>query len=360
MIPIIKRLLFGLIQKLLSTPFFVIDLLSPAFYLKRLRFKVVDCKESSSRNLAIFVVYQKNSLPFYVKNMIEALLANDVRVVVTVNGEANSHTRTYLEATCHRVIYRKNTGRDFGAYKDALSTEIIDRYQKIFLVNDSVFYFKKNLKKLIGEILENRQGWVSLSDNYNECYHAQSFFLCFGGEVLRSKVFNAFWNRYLPFNPRHYVIKYGELKLSQVLLDAGVHCHVINSGLYLRLRLGDLDGSELDHIKDFLPVAFLRRHPEVLIKQGRLLIQHLVFACESFPPTSHGLYPIFGILSGVAIFKRDLVLRCMTTVDEFRSLLEEMKLNSSEIDAALDELSLDARFHPRGLFEKINFRFDIL
>ena len=72
----IHKLLFLLVQKLLSIQFFVADLLSPSFYLKQLRFRVVDCKAMTSPHLAIFVVHQKNDLPFYVKNMVEALIAN--------------------------------------------------------------------------------------------------------------------------------------------------------------------------------------------------------------------------------------------------------------------------------------------
>ena len=356
----IHKLLFVLIQKLLSAPFFIKDLLSPAFYLKSFRLKVVDCKKSTSPYLAIFVIYQKNGLSFSIKNMIEALLANQVKVVAAVNGEVSSDTRAYLESHCHRVIYRKNTGRDFGAYQDALGSEILGRYQKVLLVNDSVFYFKKNLKKLIGDTLKSQHDWIALHDNYNVCYHAQSFFLCFGGEVLRSKTFKTFWQDYRPFNLRHYIISRGELKLSQVLFDAGFHCHVIMNGLDLGQKLRTLRSKELTRLKDLLTVNFLKHHPEVLAKEGKLFIQHLSFACEAYPPTSHGLYPIFGILNDFAVFKRDLVLRQMTSTDEFHLLLKTMKIDAPEIEAAIAEFSLDARSRPRTLFDKIKFRFDLV
>ncbi len=356
----IQRILFLLVQKLLSIPFFVADLLSPSFYLKQLRFRVVDCKAMTSPHLAIFVVHQKNDLPFYVKNMVEALIANHVRVVVAVNGEVNADARTYLESHCHRVIYRKNTGRDFGAYQDALSMEILDRFQKVLLVNDSVFYFKKNLKKLIGDTLKSEEDWVALYDNFNEGYHAQSFFLCFGAKVLRSKTFKTFWRGYRPFNLRHRVILKGELYLSHVLVDAGFHCHVIMNGRDLESRLRALSPLELNHLKDFLTVSFLKSHPEVLGKESNLLIQHLVFACESYPPSSHGLYPILGILNDVAVFKRDLTLRRMTSTNEFLQLLQAMKLDASEIRDAVTELSLDSKTRPRKLLDRIKFMFDLV
>ncbi len=358
----IQKLLFILIQKLLSIPFFVADLLSPSFYFRQLRFRVVDCEESTSPHLAIFVVYQKNNLPFYVKNMVEALIANHVRVVVAVNGEVNADARSYLESHCHRVIYRKNTGRDFAAYQDALSIEMLDRYQKVLLVNDSVFYFKKNLKKLIGDTLKSQQDWVALYDNFNVGYHAQSFFLCFGGEVLRSQTFKTFWRSYRPFNLRHHVINKGELHLSHALIDAGFHCHVIMNGQDLESRLQALSPPELSRLKDFLTVSFLKSHPEVLGKEGNLFIHHLVFACESFPAPApaHGLYPIFGILNDVAVFKRDLALRRFTTTSEFLQLVQAMKLDESEISAAVTEFSLDTKIRPRKLLDKIKFMFELV
>ena len=360
MIAMIHRLLFLLLQKFLSVPFLVSDLLSPSFYLRQLRFKVVDCKESTSPYLAIFVIYQKNNLPFYVKNMVEALIANHVRVVAAVNGELTADARTYLESHCHRVIYRKNTGRDFGAYQDALSIEMLDDYQKVLLVNDSVFYFKKNLKRLIGDTLKSEHDWTALYDNFNEGYHAQSFFLCFGAEVLSSKTFKTFWRGYRPFNLRHHVIAKGELYLSHVLVDAGFHCHVMMNGPDLESKLRALSPLELCHLKDFLTVSFFKNHPEAVGKEGNLLIQHLVFACESYPPSSHGLYPILGILNDVAVFKRDLAVRCFTSANEFLHLLQAMKLDESEIRAAVTELSLDTKTRPRKLFDEIKFRFDLV
>jgi len=359
MIPMIHKLLFVLVQKLLSTPFLFADLLSPSFYLKRFRFKVIDCKEGSSPHLAIFVVYPKHNLSFSVRNMVEALIANHVRVVVVVNGEVGYEIRTYLESNCHRVIYRKNIGRDFGAYQDALSIETTDRYQKVLLVNDSVFYFKKNLHKLIDNTFKSPHKWEALYDNYNVSYHAQSFFMCFGNEVLRSKIFKDFWRDYRPLSLRFHVIKEGELKLSRLLVEVGFRCHVMHNGFDLLEKLKALDDAKLDHLKDFLTVSFLKSHPEILGKERNLFIQHLVSASESSPPTCHGIYPILGLLSGAAIFKRDLVLRYVTTPCEFQILLDAMKLDPLEIDAAVAELSLSARLRPHKLFDKIKFMFDL-
>jgi lipopolysaccharide biosynthesis protein len=113
------------------------------------------------------------------------------------------------------------------------------------------FILKKNLKELIGDTLKSQHDWVALYDNYNVGYHAQSFFLCFGHELLRSKAFKTFWRKYRPFNLRHHVINAGELELSRLLIDAGYHCHVMADGSALRERLQSLGASELAHLKNF-------------------------------------------------------------------------------------------------------------
>ena len=51
----IHKLLFFTLQKIFSIPFFIIDLLSPTFYLKRLRTKIVEYKNGKVTLLALFM-----------------------------------------------------------------------------------------------------------------------------------------------------------------------------------------------------------------------------------------------------------------------------------------------------------------
>jgi hypothetical protein len=94
-------------------------------------------------------------------------------------------------------------------------------------------------------------------------------------------------------------------------------------------------------------------------KEGKSFIQHLVFACETYPPSMHGTYPMFGLLKGVAVFKRDLVTREMTSASEFLQLVQAMELDPSEIKDAVAEFSLDAISRPRTLPDKIKFLFHL-
>lgn len=360
MIPIIHKFLYSLIQSLLSIPFFFIHFFYPFFYLSCLRFNEVHYKKSASPYLAIFVVYQKGSLPFYVKNIIEALTVNQVKVVVVVNGYVSADTKSYLESTCHVVIFRKNIGRDFGAYKDALSTVALDNYKKIFLINDSVLYFKKNLKELIASILKSQHQWTAIYDNYNVSYHAQSFFLCFGAEVFRSKIFKDFWSSYIPFSLRHYVIRRGELALASSLIKAGFVNYTVNNLSSLKSNLDALSSMEISDLKLFLTQNFVRLYPSVVNMEPPEFILYLAYLYKRVASPVHDLYPVFSLLNQSAIFKRDLIKRHKTTLDEFYSLLKKMKLDESEIQATMKEFSDQSKSSPKGLIAKINFRFDII
>lgn len=360
MIPIIHKFLYSLIQRLISTPFFIIHFVNPLFHLRSLRFKVAHYKESTSPYLAIFVIYQEGILPFYVKNMIEALTANQVKVMVVANGDVRAETKSYLESSCHVAIFRKNIGRDFGAYKDALSLVDLDNYKKIFLINDSVFYFKRNLKELIAGILKSQDHWTAIYDNYNVSYHAQSFFLCFGADVFRSKSFKDFWASYQPFGVRHYVIRHGELALTSTLIKAGFYNHTLNNQFDLRLRLNALNNKEITELKMFLTHDFYSLYPRMFDMDAPQFILSLTSQCERVASPVHDLYPVFSLLNHSPIFKRDLIKRHKTTLHEFHSLLTEMKLDSSEVLAAMNEFSEQSKSPPKSLLAKINFRFDII
>ena len=65
------------------------------------------------------------------------------------------------------------------------------------------------------------QPWVGMFVNYQFHIHAQSFFISFDRSVFSSTNFTNFWTRYFPTDFRHKVIKKGEIRLTQVLMDSG-------------------------------------------------------------------------------------------------------------------------------------------
>jgi len=112
----IFSILFNSIQKGLN-------LFSPCLYFKM--FRVVNDIEGKKRargNLwAILVLYEKAEIPFYVKNIIRVLTNLNINILISINDSVSSEALKYLEDNCYKLIVRKNFGRDFSAYKDALT-----------------------------------------------------------------------------------------------------------------------------------------------------------------------------------------------------------------------------------------------
>ena len=142
MIPIIHKFLYSLIQRLLSIPFFIINFVNPFFHLSGLRFKAVHYKEVDSPYLAIFVIYQEGSLPFYVKNMIEALTANEVKVVVAT-GDVNNDTACHAIDRFIPIIIDLDRSFSLGVVGEARACDIISPIlRRLSFLAELMFSFK--------------------------------------------------------------------------------------------------------------------------------------------------------------------------------------------------------------------------
>lgn len=187
----------------------------------------VQLQEDSSQKIAIIAAYPTTD-PMYslsLENLLKGLVANCYQVVFVSNCSVPATVERLLSEYRCGVIARKNIGRDFGAYQAGLffveknfNSESIDR---ILLVNDTLIWFNDS-SKIVSKSLEG--DWNCLYLNLEYKSHAQSFYMSFSKEVIRSKSFKKFWARYIPLNSRIHAIAYGEQGLTTKLLDAGFIC----------------------------------------------------------------------------------------------------------------------------------------
>ena len=174
------------------------------------------------------------------KNLIMGLQANGLQVVLVLNRYMNSDLHQFISDTRCIVIKRKNSGRDFGAYKagvlwldNVIGMENIDR---LVLANDTLLWLNDGTS-IIAKTLN--ADWSSLFLNLELHTHAQSFFLSFSNQVIQEKKFIKFWNQFVPLNYRRHAILFGEIKLSEILLQEGYRCKpFVNPAL---LVSGDFD-----------------------------------------------------------------------------------------------------------------------
>lgn len=154
---------------------------------------------------------------YYVKSL---LIIVDTLFFVSVS-RLNENDINTLSALGAQVIQRKNIGYDFFSYKKGIELLNLDDYDELFLCNDSVYGPFNNLSALGDKMRKRGADFWGVTES-NECArHLQSYFLCFGKEVLQSRVFQSFWTELEALDDKSEIIQRFEVGLSQKLLKNG-------------------------------------------------------------------------------------------------------------------------------------------
>lgn len=204
--------------------------LNPSVYWQRLRIQSVRAgkAEKKSAKFAVLVMHTNSPLASFTETVINAINKSSFNLVVVANGSITPLLRSQLLDACHILIERKNLGRDFGAYKDAISVIINQEreIQRLVLMNDSMFYFHRGLDKLIAD-LDSPQEFIGLTEVFEHHYHVQSFLLSFGFHAIHHYKFKKFWKRYRPISTRRWAIHKGEVALSRCMTRAGFRPQIL-------------------------------------------------------------------------------------------------------------------------------------
>ena len=210
--------------------------LDPRVYFQALRIRNVTDGNIEKRNdtFVVFVLYAKASLPTFTKNAFDAIERSPHNLIIVSNAPLPPLVKAELTDKCHKIIERKNIGRDFGAYKDGINY-VLEHYpaaSRIVVMNDSVFFLRRTLDKLIVD-LNGPQDFIGVTEVHQFHYHVQSFMLSFGRAVLQSSAFKRFWKRYLPVGTRRWAIHRGEIRLTRQMTRAGFRPHILFQAAHL-------------------------------------------------------------------------------------------------------------------------------
>ena len=204
--------------------------LDPRVYFQGRRIKAVTQGnlDRKSSNFAILALYMNGPLPDFTANVIAAIDASPLNLVVVSNTTLVPYLRAQLLQNCWLLIERANLGRDFGAYKDGISILLQSQkdVDRVILLNDSLFFFQKGLTKLISDLC-GPQEFIGVTEVLEFHYHVQSFMLSFGQHAIRTRQFRKFWRTYRPISTRRWSIHKGEIKLTRRLTKAGFRPHVL-------------------------------------------------------------------------------------------------------------------------------------
>ncbi|MGF6425649.1 rhamnan synthesis F family protein [Bradyrhizobium elkanii] len=175
----------------------------------------------SSKKAAIYVHFDsQGTIHEYHIHQLRELMEAGFRITFVSNApHFSDSSRRMVRPFCKNIIWRYNVGYDFGAYKDGIaSLENLDQIDTLALMNDSIYGPFWKLTETLSAIDESRYDFWGIVDSWEQRrYHLQTFFILFFSKALRSTAFKSFWRRYPYVNNKPWVIRNGEIELTQVL-----------------------------------------------------------------------------------------------------------------------------------------------
>lgn len=179
---------------------------------------------------AIYVHFDKNGVVHdYVMQQLHELVGAGYRITFVSNSpELPAETCMRVRPLCKELIWRYNTGYDFGAYKDGIaSIADLDRLDSLVLMNDSIYGPFWNLRDILAKVDTSSVDFWGIVDSFENCYHIQSFFLLFMPNAVLSPAFKNFWHNLPYIDHRMWVIRNAEVKLTQELVRAQLKSGVL-------------------------------------------------------------------------------------------------------------------------------------
>lgn len=196
-------------------------------------------------------------------DLLAALRRHRVNAIVVCNGPLVPAEMEALRRAAHRILVRRNIGRDFGAYRAAtlrLHAEGL-RPARMLYLNDSVIYLRgEGLDALVRALADDASDVTGAFENHEFIHHFGTYAFgvsaaAFGDpEVLR------FWRQYRPYDLRPHAIRRGEVALAECLKEQGYRLDVVYSADRLALRLDAMTLPELVALLRYVPYGALRSY----------------------------------------------------------------------------------------------------
>ncbi len=207
--------------------------LRPRTYFKNLR--IIELNESiinHGDNVCIFIVYERGHIPEMTWNAIKSIKEMGIKVFLVINSKLVDEEKEKVREIADLSMFRNNTGKDIGGYKDAYlhlhNKGHLKLINKLVFANDSVVYPQKYVKQLFTKLVSSRSNMTGYSHVQEIHYHIQSFLFSCDNTLINDKLFVKFWKKYLPIDRRRYMIHKGEVGITKVALKTGGSVDVLN------------------------------------------------------------------------------------------------------------------------------------
>ena len=201
------------------------DLLASTFRKDELLIrKIHDFKHGFSERLCIFSSFNRDGIvPEATYFQLQAIKDEGFNIFFIANGILNENHIKTLGKICSKVIVKKNSGYDWGAYFTGIKIADYKLRKQLLLINDSVFGPLFPLGEMFRKISGISCDCWGVTGSYEKKFHIQSYFLVINHNLLLSGQFAEFWNDFRLYNNRLNVIKKYELGFSHYLTSRGFH-----------------------------------------------------------------------------------------------------------------------------------------
>jgi len=187
------------------------------------KYKVIKSEDlQDKKNIVLFAMYQKDVFRRDVINLLKTLKENNIYVIGVNTQKIKKDSIGEIDKYFDVYINRYNYGRDFGSYKLGFQKIIFQKlanrdFDRVLMINDSVFYSSKNLNFFVNEMLGSEFEVAGATENFDVQHHLGSFCIKMDKKIIDNKKFKKFWNSYVVNDVRPNIIKKGELGLSKCL-----------------------------------------------------------------------------------------------------------------------------------------------
>lgn len=285
---------------------------------------------------AIVVKYAKYGLDDGVAELIAALARQGVNVILVCNGQPRPDHLERLRAGTHRVLVRRNIGRDFGAYRAA--TLLLEREglvpNRLLYFNDSVIYLDgPELDRLVAALLATSAGMLGAFENHETRHHLGSFAFSHSAEVVADPAVRRFWRRYRAYSLRPHAIVKGEIRLTTLVKSRGHRLDVVYSAQRLAGALQQLPASELAGLWRYLPSRSRGREPMAGPDTPSLrenLVDQLMASFMNSSQAHYGFGLFYRVLKA-PIVKKDLLGRGVYLEHECLRILDDLPPATAQV-----------------------------
>jgi len=191
---------------------------------------------ATRKRVLLFTHYNKyDQLSEHVVFLLKNMQKYFDNIIVISNSDLSSSDLKRLKGLYTKLIKRSNSGYDFAAWRDGMLNvgwKELAKYDSVTIMNDTCFGPVYSFDPVF-ESMENRtlDFWgiilhrkVPASDSHTGSTiqeHLQSFFVTFNRDVIKSNIFQNFWNNIAEFEDVQKVIDHYETKLTHLLSQAG-------------------------------------------------------------------------------------------------------------------------------------------